>query len=178
MRFFLLLLLVASLAALVWWGLPQWQEFQVLRAQQTVLERIVFNASEVVGVRDQLLSRYNAVSTEEKARLETILPGEATQETLISALQELALRHGLLLKKITIRATTSQNPLVANIQKKSYDEVTIEIGVAGTYQSFQTFLASIEQNARLLEVETISFSAGEADSLEFTLQARARFLSS
>lgn len=178
MRFFLLLLLIASLAALVWWGLPQWQTFQTLRAQQTVFERIALNASKVIGVRDQLLDRFNAVPAGDKARLETILPGEATQETLISVLQELALRHGLLLKKVTIRATTVQNPLVANIQKKSYDEVTIEMGVAGTYQSFQTFLASVEQNARLLEVESITFSAGEADSLEFTLQARARFLSS
>lgn len=178
MRFFLLLLLVASLAAFMFWGLPQWRTFQELRAQQTVLERIAFNAGEVVGVRDQLLGRYNAALPEDKARLEALLPQEATQETIIALLQELALRHGLLLKRITIRQTTQQNPLVANIQKKSYDELTIEMGVAGTYQSFQAFLVSLEQNARLLEIETMSFSAGEADSLEFTLQARARFLSS
>lgn len=178
MRFFLLLLLAASFAALVFWGLPQWRTFQELRAQQTVLERIAFNASEVAGVRDQLLGRYNAVLPEDKARLEALLPQEATQETLIALLQELALRHGLLLKRITIRKTNQQNPLVANIQKKSYDELAIEMGVAGTYQSFQTFLASVEQNARLLEIEIIGFSAGEADSLEFNLQARTRFLSS
>lgn len=178
MRFFILLLLIASLAALLLWGLPQWRTFQELRAQQTVLERIALNASEVVGVRDQLLSRYNAVLPEDKARLEALLPQKATQETIIALLQEIALRHGLLLKRITIRESTQKNPLVANTQKKSYDELTVEIGVAGTYQSFQSFLASIEQNARLIEIETISFSAGEADSLEFNLQARARFLSS
>lgn len=178
MRFFLLLLLIASLATLILWGLPQWQKFGELRLQQAVLERIALNASEVIGVRDQLLGRYNAVLAEDKARLDALLPAEATQETIIALLQELALRHGLLLKRITIRETAQQNPLVANIQKKSYDELSIEMGVAGTYQSFQTFLASIEQNARLLEIEMVSFSAGEADSLEFTLQARARFLSS
>lgn len=178
MRFFLLLLLIASLAALVFWGLPQWQAFGKLRVQQAVLERIALNANEVIGVRNQLLDRYNAVSVEDKARLDALLPAKVTQETIIALLQELVLRHGLLLKRITIRETTQQNPLVANIQKKSYDESTIEIGVAGTYQSFQTFLAGIEQNARLLEIETISFSAGDADSLEFNLQARARFLSS
>ena len=178
MRFFLLLLLIASLATFVFWGLPQWQTFQELRVQQLVLERIALNASEVVGVRDQLLGRYNAVLAEDKARLEAILPAKAAQETIMSLLQELALRHGLLFKRITIRETTQQNLLVANIQKKLYDELTIEIGVAGTYQSFQAFLASVEQNARLLEIETISFSAGETDSFEFSLQARTRFLSS
>lgn len=178
MRFFLLLLFIASLATLVFWGLPQWQTFQELRVQQAVLERIALNASEVVGVRDQLLARYNAVPVEDKERLEAILPAKATQETIISLLHELAIRHGLLLKRITIRETTQQNPLVANTQKKSYDELTIEMGVAGTYTSFQAFLASVEQNARLLEIETVSFPAGEADSLEFSLQARARFLAS
>lgn len=176
MRFFLLLLLIASLATFVFLGLPQWQAFQELRIQQTVLDRIALNAGEVIGLRNQLLDRYNAVFAEDKARLEAILPGEASQETIMSLLQELALRHGLLLKKITIRETTQQNPLVANVQKKLYDELTIDMGIAGTYQSFQAFLASIEQNARLLEIETINFSAGEADSLEFNLQARARFL--
>lgn len=178
MRFFLLLLLIASFATFILWGLPQWREFGGLRVQQTLLERIALNTSEVIGVRNQLLDRYNAVLAEDKTRLEALLPTEATQETIMALLQELALRHGLLLKRITIRETTQQNPLVANIQKKSYDELSIEMGVAGTYQSFQTFLASIEQNARLLEIETVSFSAGDADSLEFTMQARARFLSS
>lgn len=178
MRFFLLLLLIASLATLVWQGLPQWQTFQELRVQRAVLERIALNASEVIGVRNQLLDRYNAVLAEDKARLESLLPAQPTEETIMGLVQELALRHGLLLKRITIRETAQQSPLVANIQKKSYDELIIEMGVAGTYQSFQTFLASIEQNARLLEIETMSFSAGEADSFEFTLQARARFLSS
>lgn len=178
MRFFLLLLLIASLATLVFWGLPQWQAFGELRVQQAVLERIALNAGEVIGVRNQLLDRYNAVLSEDKARLEALLPAQPTQETIIALLQEIALRHGLLLKRITIRETAQQNPLVANIKKQAYDVLTIEMGVAGTYQSFQTFLISIEQNARLLEIETISFSAGEADSLEFSLQARARFLSS
>lgn len=178
MRFFLLLLLIASLATLVFWGLPQWQTFQELRVQQMVLERIALNASDVVGVRNQLLDRYNAVPAEDKDRLEAILPAKATQETIMSLLQELALRHGLILKRIAIREATQQNPLVANSKKKSYDELTIEMMVAGTYQSFQTFLTRVEQNARLLEIDAISFSAGETDSLEVTLQARARFLSS
>lgn len=178
MRFFLLLLLIASLATLVFWGLPQWQAFGELRVQQAVLERIALNASEVIGARNQLLDRYNAILPEDKARLEALLPARPAQETIIALLQEIALRHGLLLKRITIRETAQQNPLVANIKKQAYDVLIIEMGVTGTYQSFQTFLTSIEQNARLLEIQTISFSAGEADSLEFILQARARFLSS
>lgn len=178
MKFFLLLLLIASLATLMFWGLPQWQTFQELRVQQTVLERIALNASDVVGVRNQVLDRYNAVPAEDKDRLEAILPAKATQETIMSLLQDLALRHGLILKRIAIREATQQNPLVANNKKKSYDELAIEMMVAGTYQSFQMFLTSVEQNARLLEINAISFSAGEADSLEVTLQARARFLSS
>jgi Tfp pilus assembly protein PilO len=177
MRFFLLLLLIASLATIVFLGLPQWRAFQDLRVQQTVLERIALNTREVIEVRNQLLNRYNAVLTEDKARLETLLPEEASQETIMSLLQELALRHGLLLKRIAIREATQQNPLVAaNSKKKLYDELIVDMGVTGTYQSFQTFLKSIEQNARLLEIEAITFSAGEADSLEFSLQAHARFL--
>lgn len=178
MRFFLLLLFVASLAALGFFGLPQWQEFQRLRAQQEALQRIAINAGEVIGVRNDLLNRYNSISAEDQARLEALLPEEASEEALLDLLQILTTRHGLLLKKISVRETTQENPLVLTTQKNPYHEVMFDISVAGTYQSFRDFLTSLEQNARLMEVETISFSAGEADSFEFSLQAHARFLKS
>ena len=179
MRFFFLLLLVASLAALGWFGLPQWQDFQHLRAQQTVLESIATNTGNVINVRNDLLNRYNAISPEDQNRLKALLPSESNEEQLLDLIEAITLRHGLLLKTISVREMKQVNPLiVSSSQKKLYAEVTFEISVTGTYQSFRTFLAALEQNARLIEIETLSFSSGEADSLEFSIRARARFLNS
>jgi Tfp pilus assembly protein PilO len=178
MRFFLTILLITSLATLGFLEFPQWQEFQRLRAQQSILQSIAVNANEVIDTRNQLLSRYNAISLGDQARLDALLPSAVSEETLLDLLQELSIRHGLLLKTISVRKTEIKNPLVIISQSKPYDEVIFEISVAGTYQSFRGFLASVEQNARLVEVDSITFSAGEADSFEFSIHARTRFLGS
>ena len=43
--------------------------------------------------------------------------------------------------------------------------------VIGPYKSFISFLGNLEKNLRLIEIERITFIAGDADSYEYNITA-------
>lgn len=175
MRIFLFILLAAAIGLLSAIGFPEWTRFQDLRRQQATLEQIQQNASNVVKLRDELLERYNQLSTEDRRRLDAMLPESLQPEQIMQLLKDLTERHGMLLKQISVQEISSKNALIVK-SVKPYQEAAFEISVSGTYRSFLEFLSSIEKNARLAEIESMSFSAGDVDSLEFALRGRARFI--
>lgn len=126
-----------------------------------------------------LLSIYNDLSSEDIEKVNKIIPSKDLPENLITELNSLINRNGLLMTSINIISDEDEDS-VKKTSKKSKNEavntlpaqigtIKVSTNILGVdYNSFKNLVVVLENNLRIFDVESIGFSpeAG-ACSLEF-----------
>ena len=94
----------------------------------------------------------------ELSKIDSSLPNDALVPDFLGFLQGATSQSGLLLQKSGsfVTSPSSNFPLL--------QETTFSVGVAGSYGAFKTFLNSLEKSARVIEVNSITFSPGTASA--------------
>lgn len=116
---------------------------------------------------------------ESLSKINSALAAEPRLPALFNFLQTAASQNGLVLKKI---APTLPSPLKEELVEEGWSPEIRETGtnlvVAGSYSSFKNFLSTLEKTARMIELESISFSTphlleGEgAGPIDFNLRVK------
>lgn len=105
-----------------------------------------------------LVENYNKISPAEISRIKKILPDERDIPGLFAQFQELAAKNNLLLLSINF----NEAPLAAStdgIKKISIAVDLLSTG-SGSYQEIKRFVASLETNLRLLDIESVFYTPG------------------
>lgn len=185
----------AALAAALFFLRPEWQRFRSLGQEAGELEEISREFDELTANRDRLLDLVNSISKDNLTRLELVLPQGPKSSQFLSALESLALENGVALRRIDLtspepaaraevpaRGGSSQprpaanNQAAARGEAKGVQVLPFNLQISGSYVSFKKFLASVEQNLRLIDVEEITFSAsGKAELLDFSIKAKTYY---
>lgn len=131
------------------WIFPQYQAFQevnsVLRNKKIELQRKEEYFSKI-KMADEALQQYK----EQLSKIDVALPSEPSLPSLLSILEKSGTENGLILKQVgSFKVTDLQ---------RSLKEIHLEVGLMGSYPALKNFLSSLERNARLIEVDKISFS--------------------
>jgi len=111
---------------------------------------------------------------ENLSKINSALAAEPGLPALFNFLQTAASQNGLVLRKI---APTLPSPLKEELVKEGWSpeirETGINLIVTGSYSSFKNFLSILEKTARMVEVESISFSVlEEAGPIDFNLRIK------
>jgi len=111
---------------------------------------------------------------ENLAKIDSALPPEPSLPSLFNFLQEEASEAGLVLERIFPPFT---NSIKEELVKKGWDpelkETKVHFTVSGFYPSFKNFLSSLEKSARLMGVESVSFSTtGQKEPIDFYLKIK------
>ncbi|OGF28612.1 hypothetical protein A2477_00795 [Candidatus Falkowbacteria bacterium RIFOXYC2_FULL_47_12] len=132
----------------------------------------------------RLLDAYNSISAADLAAINALVPEREDLETLFFQLNAMAKQNGIFVTAIALSDETAAE----NMPKRSRLEVTekapadaaagagpqtinLTIKVSGAgYAAFKNFLAALEQNARLLDVQEVSYDP-KSEAAEITLQA-------
>jgi len=85
-------------------------------------------------------------------KIDTALPKSFLTAPLINFIYQKGLESGLIIQGISIAKGTQ-----SNLDSK-LKETNISLNLFGSYSAFKTFLSSLENSARLIETESISFS--------------------
>jgi len=163
----LTLLLVAG------FSLPKYQNLKLLQLKvkekevELQTERKYF--SEIDEAKEKLKK-----FEQELSKINSALPPDPYLPSLGNFLQIAASQNGLVLKKIT---SSSTNPLKEEFIKKGFSseikETGVNLTVAGDYPAFKNFLYNLEKTARLIEIESISFSGSEKEApIDFNLKIK------
>lgn len=167
-------LLISLLMFLIAGGLffgftqPQYSATDGLKAQATQLDQILAEATEFQRLKSALISRYNALSPDQLTRLGKLLPDHVDNVRLILDVDSLASRNGLTLENVIINTTadtaTSQDTSGAlggiSEQRTPYGSLTLQFNTNGSYAQFQTFIQSLEQSLRLVDIVDLGVRAG------------------
>ena len=195
-RLFITMILIGCAALLgVFYLRPEWQRFQTLRREIAELEEIGVEFAALIANRDALLARINAISKENLGRADRMLPqGPRTADFLVS-IEALTMQSGMALRRIDVvspqeektdasarpgGATSGQpRPAAGATAPRTVQEtkaLPFSIQIAGSYEVLKKFLTGLERNLRLIDVENISFSAGEkGDIADVSIKAKTYY---
>jgi len=177
------ILIVLAVALFVTYINPKYQDVQVLSARAAELDDALTRSRELIAVRDQLLSRYNTFSTTDIARLEKMLPDTVDNVRLIIDIDSIASGYGLTIRDVVLDtgATTEGKTSGASIAAigPSADEIgtiSLTFSVNASYDTFIRFLKDLERSLRLVDVSSLSFSANDTGTNQYTVSLKTYWL--
>lgn len=144
---------------------PRVQAVQALRAEEQRFDEALTRSKELGALRDELLTKYNAIPTADLEKINALLPDAVDTVRLIIEINGIAARHGMTLLDISVgnvETGSADSGATLGPSRMPYGSVSLGFSVVATYDRFRAFLADLERNLRILDVDSISFS--EADT--------------
>ena len=154
--------IILVIAALSVFGLfinPRYAGIRELQVEADSFDSALERSKELIGIRDALLSRYNAFPSDSIARLNTLLPNSIDTVRLIIDINTLASKYDMSLASINIGVPDEANGN-SNTLGPSGDDfgvLSLSFSVTTSYERFRAFLADIEQSLRLIDVTSVDF---------------------
>lgn len=177
------LILTLILGMILLW--PKYQELKILTFQ-------VQEKETELQYRQDYLSQLSQISSEfknyqkELAIIDSALPPEPSLPSLFDHLLKQASSAGLILKKIKLgsisQAKTSTVSLdekmgqeIQTVIEERYKEIEVDLELSGLYPAFKDFLLNLEKSARLIEIESFSYSSKKIEKEELTKETPLLF---
>ena len=125
--------------------------------------------------RDKLTFKYNLINSDNLIKLKKLLPDNVDNIRLILEIGQIALPYGMVLKDVKYNTidtntvtteatgTTIKGGLVAKTSK-DYGIFDLEFSISGTYDNFINFTKDLENNLRIVDISSITFSSNTAST--------------
>ena len=144
---------------------------QALRDAKAARETLLAERTKILSDASSEYAAYTAVTTGEAGRaFEALVPVGRDGAELLSALDDMATRAGVTLSQVSVSEAKQA-------KGQTYQTMTIRTDLSGSYSGLRTFLASLEQYVRVLNVQALEVSEdNKTGGLQFSLQADAYFI--
>jgi Tfp pilus assembly protein PilO len=105
---------------------------------------------------------------EELAKVDSALPNYPSLPAVLEFLVQVGSQNGIIINKIISTSVTASSKQTKSSSTQpepgigipgNLKEISIEFEVSGDYNSLKSFLSTLEKNARLIEVESISLTS-------------------
>lgn len=157
---------------------PIYNDVSVLRAQMASYNEALNNSKTLDSERDSLTAQYNQMNPDDLSRLQKLLPDNVDNIRLILEIEQIAAPYGMSLTNIKYDASSDTNSAgsTANgtiiqggstntsASSKSYGVFNLEFSTSGTYDNFINFTKDLENNLRIVDISSISFSSDASNT--------------
>lgn len=174
-----LILIVLSVGIYLTFTSGKIDELKGIQAVNEEYRTAIDNSARLIKVRDAVLGSYNNISSDDKERLNRILPDKMDNIRLIIDVKDnIAASHGLQLKDLkteikddssgqipqgiageNTNAESKQGPV-----KSSYGTITLSFKVTASYQAFLSFIRDLESTLRVMDITSISMTKSEDEN--------------
>ncbi len=148
---------------------PFYGQVKEIKKDISIYNVALTNSTELKETRDVLIEKYKNIKSEDKDRLMHLLPSSIGNIELILEIEKIANLKGMPIKNIGFDTkklepndtiNKEENIVAENNTTYSlpYGIFPIEFVVEGKYSAFVEFLEELEQNLRLVDIKSISFS--------------------
>ena len=104
-------------------------------------------------------------------KIDSALPEDPGLPTLFDFLQKSASQSGLVLTSVKLSALPT--PVVLE-EKPEFQETKIDLTLSGSYPAFKNFLSVLEKSARVIALESLTFSTKpKEEAFKFDLKIKA-----
>lgn len=157
-----------------------------LRKNHTELDASLLAAGEFKEKEAELTEKRADIPPEQLARLDAFLPDTVDNVQLIVDLDSLAERSGVNLSSFSIGSAGGDSaeappggaydPNEVSSSSQSTETLDLSVTITGSYSAFKSFLASVEQSLRLLDVVSLSIQDSETGVYTYNLTLRLYWL--
>lgn len=143
---------------------PKYQDFVVLKKQVEAKENQLQSKQEYLSNLSQNSEKLKEYQ-EKLLVVDTALPSLLSLPSLFDLLQKTASQNGLIVKDMD--SSSIVNP-------EGIQEVRVDLKAVGLYSGFKSFISVLEKSARMIEIESFSFSTPEKGEIfDFILTIKA-----
>lgn len=160
-----------------------------LRVTKAAYDEALLNSRKLLEVRDELTSRFNAITVEDRDRLQKLMPDNVDNIRLIIDIQKIAGKYGMLPRDIHFDPIAKGNqadagqvpnatPSELRDANREYGSFSLDFSVGGSYANFLKFLHDLENSLRIMDIESITFSSndGAGSSYKYNFKIRTYWL--
>ena len=168
MKFIFPIILVAlSVGLFIKYINPTYHSISGLQTTKAAYNEALNNSQEFVKKRDELASKYANLSQTDRDRLQKLMPDNVDNIRLIIDIQKIASQYGMLPRDISFDPVASNgqptgqqlSPSQLQEANKDYGTFALSFSVNGTYGNFLGFLGDLEKSLRIVDIQSITFSA-------------------
>ena len=177
-KFSIPILLIAAAIGLFYTYIdPTYKDIQMLKEREQKYDEALTKSRELQAISAQLLSKYNAFSSEDITRLNKLLPDNVDNVRLALDIDGIAARYNMRIKNISISGVTQQASTGAvGSQQSLYESTILIFSVATTYENLLRFLKDLEKSLRIVDVTQLSFSASEGELNDYKINLQTYWL--
>jgi hypothetical protein len=170
-----IILLLASVGIFFGYINPTYTNAQNLSSQLGEYEQALSNSKQLLAERDTLISKLNTFNQGDIDKLQTLLPDSVDSVTLIIEIDSIASQFGMHIRDFT---TSDQGQTGAlGVDTSPYGTLSLTFTTTASYPTFVAFLKALENNLRLIDVDSITFSSSSNNSVyDFTLGVNTYWL--
>ena len=170
-QIFIFIFLLSAIILSVFFTFPKYQEVVDIKSQieakRTVLQYKEDRFLQLKNLEEKL-EHYK----EPLEKLDSVLPKDPDLPDLFNFLEKTALENGLVLGKISSFTVLSPKT------KEQLGQASVVFSLSGSYSSLKNFLDTLEKSARLITLESLSFSSPEeGETFNFDLIIKVSFYS-
>jgi len=173
-RIISLLFLVMAVAIFWGWTRSQLSMLDGLRAQKGAYDKVLAETRELQSLRDNLLAKYNSITPDNLSRLFKIVPDKAETTKLMVEITNIASEKGVIVKRFYSQEEQIEKN-VSHVIVSKYNVLSLSFDFAATYEGMRSFLKSLEESLRLIDITEISFLSSDSNLYEFNIKAKAYY---
>jgi len=157
------------------------EETKTLRDKADAYNEALSNARKIKETTNKLLNKYNAIDQEDMNKINTILPSRFDSVKLAVELENTLGKNNMSMKSVSFKeakpvAKKTASKTKSKKKEAPYETASVSLQINGSYESFYSFLKDAERGLRLLDINSIKFSAGNANTYDFDLDISTYWL--
>lgn len=171
--FITIAILIAIVLVVKFLIMPAYEDVSSLRAVRDEKKDIIIELGNFIKKIAEWRDNF-AKFEEGRAKMNLALPSGEDFPNLIVSLENLAGSSGVILGSIDFGAAVRGRSIAAKSDEVNALASDLTIQVSGTYEAFKAFLDKVESNARVVDIQSISFSSNtdKAGIFDFTILAK------
>ena len=175
--FFALAALVVVILVLT---LPAYQGMSQKKSDLKLEEERLEETKEINGKLKDLAEQYEAHRAEAE-KIMMALPSKEEIPNLLVSMEAISAENGMLLQSLGFSIQSDNTGRLAAGEEgqiappgQQFKKLGLDMSLNGSYSSLKNFLASVEKNLRIIDIESIDFGASEgegaSDIFEYSIQ--------
>lgn len=154
---------------------PFYNDISKLRTDVASYNTALNNSKTLEDERDKLTAKFNAFDKGDLNKLEKLLPSSVDNIRLILEIEKIASPYGMALKDVKYNTTDTNSVASAGTAlsgvgltksaPKDYGVFDLEFSTSGSYSNFINFTKNLEDNLRIVDISSISFSSDTSPGL-------------
>ncbi len=150
---FIIILTLGFIGSVIFLDVPMVQNVLGIKKDIETQQKLLSEKNDFIQTVEKLAEKYKGNEDVFK-QLNFILPNDEDVPNLIVQLEALANGSGIILSDITFaKEEETEKELL------DYKTISVDLRLSGSYESFKNFLATVENNMRLTDVDSINFQA-------------------